>query len=60
VEAGGVRSDGVLHGVDVDAESLYEAVAIAVAQFREDDISPRECQIVDEKALETRLERFLR
>lgn len=33
-------SDGVLHGVDVDAESLYEAVAIAVAQFREDDINP--------------------
>jgi hypothetical protein len=26
------------HGVDVDAESLYEAVAIAVAQ--EDDVSP--------------------
>jgi hypothetical protein len=33
-------SDGILHGVDVDAESLYEAVAIAVAQFRDDDISP--------------------
>jgi hypothetical protein len=33
-------SDGVLHGVDVDAGSLYEAVAIAVAQFREDDINP--------------------
>ena len=33
-------SDGILHGVDVDAESLYEAVAIAVAQFREDDVSP--------------------
>ena len=32
--------DGVLHGLDVDAESLYEAVAIAVAQFREDDLSP--------------------
>jgi hypothetical protein len=31
-------SDGVLHGVDVDAESLYEAVAIAVADFREDPI----------------------
>jgi len=24
----------------VDAESLYEAVAIAVAQFRDDDVSP--------------------
>src|SRR5271168_2903846 len=33
-------SDGVLHGMDVDAESLYEAVAIAVAQFRDDDVSP--------------------
>ncbi len=33
-------SDGLLHAVDVDAESLYEAVAIAVAQFREDDVSP--------------------
>jgi hypothetical protein len=33
-------SEGVLHGLDVDAESLYEAVAIAVAQFRDDDISP--------------------
>jgi hypothetical protein len=33
-------SEGVLHGVDVDAESLYEAIAIAVAQMREDDLSP--------------------
>ena len=33
-------SEGVLHGIDVDAESLYEAVATAVAQFREDDVSP--------------------
>jgi hypothetical protein len=33
-------SDGILHGVDVDAESLYEAVAIAVASFREDDVGP--------------------
>ncbi len=28
--------------MDVEAESLYEAVAIAVAQFRDDDISPLE------------------
>src|ERR1017187_4699536 len=35
-----IDSDGVLHGVDVDADSLSEAVAIAVAQFREDDINP--------------------
>lgn len=33
-------SEGIHHGVDVDAESLYEAVAIAVANFREDDLSP--------------------
>jgi hypothetical protein len=33
-------SDGVLHAADVDAESLYEAVAIAVAQLRDDDVSP--------------------
>jgi hypothetical protein len=33
-------SEGVLHGVDVEAESLYEAVAIAFASFREDDVSP--------------------
>ena len=30
---------GILHGIDVDAESLYEAVAIAVSQLRDDDIS---------------------
>jgi len=29
-------SEGVLHGVEVDTESLYEVAAIAVAQFRED------------------------
>ena len=33
-------SDGVQHGIDVDADSLYEAVAIAVGQLREDDLSP--------------------
>jgi hypothetical protein len=31
--------DGVVHAVDVDVESLYEAVAIAVAQLRDDDLS---------------------
>jgi hypothetical protein len=31
-------SDGILHAVDVDAESLYEAVALAVADFREDPL----------------------
>jgi hypothetical protein len=33
-------SEGVVHAADVDAESLYEAVAIAVASMREDDVSP--------------------
>ena len=33
-------SEGILHGVDVDAGSLYEAVATAVGSFREDDVSP--------------------
>src|SRR5215471_21575541 len=33
-------SEGILHGVEVDAESLYEAIAMAVANFREDDVSP--------------------
>lgn len=33
-------SDGVTHGIDVDAESLYEAIAIAVAQLRDDEVSP--------------------
>ena len=33
-------SKGILDGVDLDAESLYEAAAIAVASFREDDVSP--------------------
>jgi hypothetical protein len=32
--------DGVVHGIDVEADSLYEAVAIAVAQLRDDDLSP--------------------
>lgn len=33
-------SDGIEHAVEVDAESLYEAVALAVAQFREDAVCP--------------------
>jgi hypothetical protein len=33
-------SDEVLYGVKVDAENLYDPIAIAVAQFREDDVSP--------------------
>ena len=33
-------SDGLEHAIEVEAESLYEAVALAVAQFREDEVSP--------------------
>lgn len=31
--------EGIIHAIDVDAESLYEAVAIAVAEFREDALN---------------------
>jgi hypothetical protein len=34
--------EGISHALDVDAESLYEAVAIAVAQFREEEIGRAE------------------
>ncbi|SRR5579883_1838659 len=34
-------ADGVLHCVDVDSESLYEAVAMAVAEWREDEMIPQ-------------------
>jgi hypothetical protein len=30
--------EGIVHAVEVDAGSLYEAVALAVAEFREDEI----------------------
>lgn len=33
---------GLLHAIDVEAESLFEAVAIAVASFREDEVCPPE------------------
>jgi hypothetical protein len=31
--------DGLVHAIDVEAESLYEAVALAVAEFRKDDMN---------------------
>jgi hypothetical protein len=31
--------EGVAHAIDVEAESLYEAVAISVAEFRQDDVN---------------------
>jgi len=30
--------EGIVHAVEVDAASLYEAVALAVAEFREDEV----------------------
>lgn len=32
--------DGIAHAVQVEAESVYEAVALAVAEFRKDALSP--------------------
>ena len=31
-------SEGITHAVEVDAVSLYEAVALAAAEFRQDEI----------------------
>jgi hypothetical protein len=39
---------GLLHAIDVEAASLYEAVAIAVASFREDEVSPPEIDCMTE------------
>jgi hypothetical protein len=33
---------GVSHAVELDAESLYEAIALAVAEFRQDDLASDE------------------
>ena len=32
---------GIRHGVDVEAESLYEAVVLAVSRFRQDPWAPQ-------------------
>ncbi len=32
-------SEGISHAVDVQAESLYEAVALAVSEFRNDSVT---------------------
>jgi len=39
---------GLLHAIDVEAESLFEAVAIAVASFRDDEVSPPEIDSMTE------------
>ena len=35
-----IDSDGIAHTAHVQAESLYEAVALAVAEFRHDPLVP--------------------
>jgi hypothetical protein len=35
-----IHSEGVAHAVEVDADSRYEAVALAVAEFREEAANP--------------------
>ena len=35
-----MNSESVAHAVEVDANSLYEAVAQAVAEFREEAVNP--------------------
>lgn len=32
-------SEGLVHAIDVEAESLYEAVALAVVEFRRDELT---------------------
>jgi hypothetical protein len=34
-----IDSDGVEHSIEVDAESPYEAVALAIAEFRAGEIN---------------------
>jgi hypothetical protein len=46
-------SDGIQHAVDVDASSLYEAVALAVAEFRRDEIVGQELPIATEFVVTT-------
>ena len=41
-------SDHVEHAIEVEAESLYEAVALAVAEFRQDEVNPSEPGIMAE------------
>lgn len=31
-------ADGLLHSIEVEAETLYEAVALAIAEFRQDEM----------------------
>ena len=35
-----IDAEGITHAVMVGAESVYEAVALAVAEFRKDTVSP--------------------
>ena len=41
-------AEGIEHAVEVDADSLYEAVALAVSEFREQDLDYEEPKIMTE------------
>jgi hypothetical protein len=43
-----VDKDGFEHAADVDAESLYEAVALAIAEFRNDELNTCEPALMTE------------
>jgi len=43
-----VDGQGIEHAVEVHAESLYEAVALAVAEFRQDDVNTSEPAMMTE------------
>ncbi len=40
--------DGIEHAIEVEAESLYEAVALAVAEFRESDLDDLKPDLMSE------------
>ncbi len=43
-----VDSEGFEHAAEVEAESLYEAVALAVAEFRGDELNTSEPALMTE------------
>ena len=38
-------TEGIRHSVNVQADTLYEAVAVAVREFREHDCAPGEMEV---------------
>jgi len=43
-----IDGQGIKHAVEVQAESLYEAVALAVAEFRQDNVNTSEPAMMTE------------